>query len=150
MRTLRNNITDMHYTLHHTTWANNKTELALVRRAVFMVEQCVPEELEWDEHDEACHHILVTDNHNNPVATGRIKPNGHIGRMAVLKPWRNQGIGSAVLNALLEYAIKNKIHNVHLHAQTSAIPFYEKHGFVISSEEFMDAGIPHKTMNRDL
>ena len=140
----------MHYTLHHTTWTKNKTELALVRRKVFIEEQQVPEDLEWDDHDESCHHILVTDNNNNPIATGRIKPDGHIGRMAVLKPWRNQGIGSIVLNALCEYAIKNKIRNVYLHAQITAIPFYEKHGFIISSDEFMDAGIPHKTMRKDL
>jgi predicted GNAT family N-acyltransferase len=138
----------MHHTLHPTTWAKNKTELALVRRLVFIEEQHVPKELEWDEHDETCHHILVTDNHNNPVATGRIKPDGHIGRMAVLKSWRNQGVGSAVLNALLEYAIKNKMQSVYLHAQTTAIPFYEKHGFMVCSDEFMDAGIPHKTMQK--
>ena len=140
----------MHYTLHHTTWTRNKTELAHVRRLVFLEEQHVPEELEWDEHDKTCHHILVTDSNNNPIATGRIKPDGHIGRMAVLKSSRNQGVGSTVLNALLEYAIKNKMQNVHLHAQTTAIPFYEKHGFMVCSEEFMDAGIPHKSMYKDL
>ena len=99
----------MHYTLHHTTWAKNKSELAHIRRLVFLEEQHVPEELEWDEHDQICHHILVTDNNNNPIATGRIKPDGHIGRMAVLKSWRDQGVGSTVLNALVEYATKNKM-----------------------------------------
>lgn len=138
----------MHYTLHHTTWNKNKTELALVRRLVFLQEQHVPEELEWDEHDEICHHILITDNNHNAIATGRIKPDGHIGRMAVLKPWRNQGVGSAILTALIKYAATNKMQNVYLHAQTTAIPFYEKHGFTLCSDEFMDAGIPHKTMQK--
>lgn len=138
----------MHYTLHHTTWDKNKSELAHVRRRVFIEEQHVPEELEWDEYDATCHHILVCDDNNTPIATGRIKPDGHIGRIAVLKSWRNQGIGSAVLTALLEYATTHDMRKVYLHAQTTAISFYEKHGFVVWSDEFMDAGIPHKTMQK--
>ena len=140
----------MHYTLHPTTWTKNKTELAQVRRHVFIEEQHVPEELEWDESDDACHHILVLDNHNNPIATGRIKPDGHIGRMAVLKTWRNQGVGSAILQSLLKHATASKLDSVYLHAQSTAIPFYDKHRFVVCSEEFMDAGIPHKTMRKNL
>lgn len=140
----------MHYTLHHTTWAKHKTELARIRRAVFIEEQHVPEELEWDEHDETCHHILVRDDNNNPIATGRIKPDGHIGRMAVLKSWREHGVGSAVLRALLDYAAIHNIQTTYLHAQTTAIPFYEKHGFDVCSDEFMDAGIPHKTMQKNI
>jgi predicted GNAT family N-acyltransferase len=140
----------MHYNLHHTTWKKHKTELAQVRRRVFIEEQQVPEELEWDEYDDTCHHILVCDDNNNPIATGRIKPDGHIGRIAVLKPWRNQGIGSAILKELLAYAISKKIHRIYLNAQTTAIPFYLKHGFVTCSDEFMDAGIPHKTMHKNI
>ena len=138
----------MHYTLHHTGWAENKTELSRVRRAVFIDEQQVPEELEWDEYDETCQHILVTDENDQAIATGRIKPDGHIGRMAVLKPHRKSGVGSAVLNALLHHAKKTGLQRVYLHAQTTAIPFYIKHGFVVCSEEFIDAGIPHKTMEK--
>ena len=138
----------MHYTLHHTGWAENKTELSRVRRAVFIDEQQVPEELEWDEYDETCQHILVRNEHEQPIATGRIKPDGHIGRMAVLKPHRKSGVGSAVLNALLHHAKKTGLQRVYLHAQTTAIPFYIKHGFVVCSEEFIDAGIPHNTMEK--
>ena len=138
----------MHYTLHHTTWHKNQTELAQVRRTVFIEEQHVPEALEWDEYDASCQHILVRDKHENPIATGRIKPDGHIGRMAVLKPYRKSGVGSAVLNALLHHAKNIRLQHVYLHAQTTAIAFYEKHGFMICSDEFMDAGIAHKTMQK--
>ena len=139
----------MQYTLKLTRWDKDQTPLREVRRTVFIEEQKVPEELEWDDDDKTCIHVLVSDN-NTPIATGRIKMDGHIGRMAVLKDYRNKGIGSAVLDALINFSKTLKMKSVYLHAQTSAIPFYEKHGFKISSEEFMDAGIPHKTMKMDL
>jgi predicted GNAT family N-acyltransferase len=66
--------------------------------------------------------------------------------MAVLKEYRGQGIGSALLVALLDYAGQKQYAGVHLHAQLTAIPFYEKHGFMVNGEQFMDAGIPHRTM----
>ena len=134
------------YRLIHTSWQNNKTALGDIRRRVFIEEQHVPKDLEWDGLDESCHHILVTDSGNRPIGTGRIKSNGHIGRMAVLDGYRNQGVGSAILMALLEYARQQQYSDVYLHAQVSAIPFYVKHGFVINSEQFMDAGIPHRGM----
>ena len=140
----------MEYQLNITTWEKDKTALSKVRREVFIDEQLVPEELEWDKDDATCIHALVTDIRNTPIATGRIKPDGHIGRMAVLKNYRHSGIGSAVLKELLKCAISQHFKHVYLHAQTTAIPFYEKQGFKVSSEEFMDAGIPHKTMRLNL
>jgi len=139
----------MKYTLKLTRWDKDQISLSEIRRKVFIEEQQVPEELEWDEDDKACVHVLVTDN-NIPIATGRIKMDGHIGRMAVLKDYRNKGVGSAVLKALINFSKTVKMKSVYLHAQTSAIPFYEKHGFIISSDVFMDAGIPHKIMKMNL
>jgi len=139
----------MEYKLKLTRWDKDQTSLSEIRRAVFIEEQQVPEELEWDNDDKTCVHVLVTNN-NTPIATGRIKMDGHIGRMAVLKDYRNKGIGSAVLEALINFSKTLMMKSVYLHAQTTAIPFYEKHGFKISSEEFMDAGIPHRTMKMDL
>jgi len=139
----------MKYTIKVTQWEYDKTHLSEIRRKVFIEEQQVPEELEWDDDDKTCVHVLVTDD-NTPIATGRIKMDGHIGRMAVLKEYRNKGVGSEVLQALIKFSKTLKMKSVYLHAQTSAIPFYEKHGFKISSEEFMDAGIPHKTMEKQL
>lgn len=140
----------MNYHLKITSWDKDKTALSQIRNDVFIVEQSVPQELEWDEHDSACIHILVTDNNNKPIATARMKSDGHIGRMAVLSSYRKRGIGSSMLNALLKSAADKKIKRVYLHAQTSAIPFYEKYGFKIYTEEFMDAGIPHRSMQLEL
>ena len=134
--------------LIHTSWQDSHAALGKVRRAVFIEEQQVPESLEWDGLDESCRHVLVYDAGHQPVATGRMKPDGHIGRMAVLPAYRGQGIGSAVLAALLEVARQQGVEAVFLHAQVSAITFYERHEFVVNSEQFMDAGIPHKTMIR--
>jgi len=139
----------MEYTLKLTRWDKDQTPLSEIRRTVFIEEQKVPEALEWDDDDKICIHVLVSDN-NTPIATGRIKMDGHIGRMAVLKDYRNKGVGSAVLEALINFSKTLKMKSVYLHAQTTAIPFYEKHGFKTSSEEFMDAGIPHKTMKMDI
>ncbi len=139
---------DAKFKLVHGAWEEYSRELRVVRRAVFIEEQHVPEELEWDEFDESCHHVLVTDSANRPVGTGRIKSDGHIGRMAVLNDRRGQGIGSAILAAMLDYAEQQYYPRVFLHAQMTAIPFYEKHGFMVCSARFMDAGIPHKTMSR--
>ena len=140
----------MQYQLKITTGEKDKIALSKIRRKVFIDEQSVPEQLEWDEDDEACSHVLVTDKHNTPIATGRMKPDGHIGRMAVLKDYRNSGIGSAVLKELLKSAVSRNLNHVYLYAQITAIPFYEKQGFKISSDEFMDAGISHKTMQLTL
>jgi len=127
-----------------------KDQLSDIRRQVFICEQNVPEELEWDEFDSQAQHVIALNSQKKAVATGRIKADGHIGRMAVLKSYRQQGIGSKILLALLDIAHDKKLETVYLHAQTSAIVFYEKFGFSCSSEEFLDAGIPHKSMYKKI
>jgi len=140
---------DTSFQLTHCSWQDNSEALSNVRRIVFIKEQHVPEALELDELDLVCHHVLITDADNQPIATGRISPDGRIGRMAVLKEYRGQGIGSALLAALLEYAGQEHYAGIYLHAQLTAIPFYEKHGFMVDGEPFMDAGILHKNMILD-
>ncbi len=140
----------MKYKLTSASWKKNKEALSIVRRKVFIEEQNVPQELEWDKFDSECNHILVTTDNNKPIATGRIKPDGHIGRMAVLKEYRNSGIGTMMLKGLIKEAKSKQLKKVYLHAQISAIPFYKKQQFSICSAEFMDAGIPHKTMELTL
>jgi predicted GNAT family N-acyltransferase len=131
-------------------WQEHKQSLTVVRCQVFVVEQQVPESLELDKNDVGCHHVLVSDSQGRPVGAGRIKADGHIGRMAVLKDCRGQGIGAAMLDALLQYARAQGHASVFLYAQISAVPFYARCGFMESGEPFMEAGIPHRPMVKRL
>lgn len=111
-----------------------------------MVEQNVAPELEWDGLDQDCEHVLVYDAQGTAIATGRLQPDGKIGRMAVLKSYRRQGLGGAVLGALVEIARTHGLQQVYLHAQTHALEFYRRHDFVTSGTVFAEAGIPHQKM----
>ena len=127
-------------------WHAHRAELHAIRRAVFIEEQRVPEELEWDEVDARCRHVLAFLPHGEAIGTGRLLPDGHIGRMAVLKEWRGRGAGSAILKHLLHLARQEKFDVLRLHAQTHAVGFYARHGFTVTGDEFMEAGIAHRAM----
>ncbi len=127
-------------------WDTVREHAQALRIEVFVVEQGVPLELEWDEADEVSIHAVAYDDDGLPVATGRLLPDGHIGRMAVRKSSRGRGIGDAVLRALLDEAKRLNYRLLVLHAQTHAAGFYARHGFVREGEEFMEAGIPHFRM----
>ena len=129
-------------------WDSLRDHAQELRIEVFVVEQGVPAELEWDEGDEVSIHAVAYDAEGQAVATGRLLPDGHIGRMAVRKSARGRGIGLEVLEALLAEARRLGYGRLVLHAQTHAVPFYRKHGFVEEGEEFMEAGIPHRLMSR--
>jgi predicted GNAT family N-acyltransferase len=137
-------------TLRFTTWRESGPQMALIREAVFILEQNVPTELEWDGLDEDCLHVLATDTQNNPIGCARFTRDGHIQRMAVLTEWRNQGVGSAILSALLEHARSHGFSGVELSAQMHAVPFYLRFGFVEEGGTYMDAGIPHVAMRLNL
>lgn len=126
-------------------WEEAAGDLARVRRRVFIEEQGVPEALEWDEWDAPSLHALVRDT-GEPVATGRLLPDGRIGRMAVLPAWRGRGVGAAVLHRLIDAARARGVGEVVLSAQVQAMPFYAQAGFVAEGPEYDDAGIPHRTM----
>lgn len=115
-----------------------------------MREQGVPIELEWDNQDPRCDHALAYAKDGRAVGTGRLLPDGHIGRMAVLKEWRGKGAGALLLQALVEHARHRGHAGVRLNAQTYVAGFYRRYGFEVSGSEFMEAGIPHVPMQRDL
>lgn len=121
-----------------------------VREQVFMREQGVPEELEWDGEDAHAIHVIARNDDGEVIGTGRLLRNGHLGRLAVLPPWRGQGVGSALLQALLEAARGLGLKQVYLHAQLQALGFYARHGFKATGNVFPDAGIPHRSMRRPL
>lgn len=128
-----------------TNWAQSHQALKQIRTSVFIEEQHVPVELEWDEFDEQSTHFLVIHD-NSPIATARLKPDGQIGRMAVLKNYRNKGVGTELLTAVLLQAKNNGYSMVYLHAQKQAIDFYKQFDFIYNGTEFMDAGIAHRAM----
>ena len=138
------------FTLDVVTWAQEEELLRAVRHAVFVVEQNIPEELEWDDEDAVSVHALARDRDGVPIACGRLLADGRIGRMAVLSGWRGQGVGAAILSLLIEVARDRGDATVRLHAQTHAVPFYAKFGFVPEGDEYLEAGIPHRTMVRPL
>jgi predicted GNAT family N-acyltransferase len=127
-------------------WDATRDKLRAVRHSVFVEEQHVPEDLEWDDADERAYHVLATSSDGVPIGTGRLKLDCHIGRMAVLKGWRGRGVGGTILQSLIAYAEKEGCEIVRLHAQTHAIPFYARYGFTPVGEEFDEAGIPHRLM----
>jgi predicted GNAT family N-acyltransferase len=127
-------------------WLASRDKLNAVRRAVFIEEQKVPEELEWDDADERAYHVLVTTEDGTPIGTGRLKLDCQIGRMAVIREWRGRGVGSAILQALLGLAEKEGCTAVRLHAQMQALEFYARYGFIACGAQFEEAGIPHRAM----
>ena len=126
-------------------WQADKEAMAKLRSLVFVDEQNVPPELEIDGLDPECRHVKATAD-GLVIGTGRLLPNGFIGRMCVHKDYRQYGIGSLLLKNLVDQAFETEHVQIALNSQRSAIPFYEKNGFVVDSEEFMDAGIPHRRM----
>ena len=141
--------------------------LRAVREAVFIREQGVPVEIELDEADPRCVHVVARDAAGNAIGTGRLVPpdeatagDGHgeasgapaarIGRMAVLSGWRGRGVGDALLAALIEAAQRRGWQRVMLHAQATAIRFYQRHGFLPRGARFIEAGIEHLTLWRQI
>jgi predicted GNAT family N-acyltransferase len=137
------------FSIRPADWHVDSEILRALREEVFIREQSVPVDMEWDEFDEQSRHVLAIAD-GVPIGTGRLLPDGHIGRMAVLAKWRRQGVGSALLATLMDAARELGLSRVMLNAQTQALPFYLHHGFYAEGEQFLDAGIPHRRMWRDI
>lgn len=121
-------------------------ELRYVRNLVFVEEQQIPPDLEFDELDRQCHHFIARDAKCRPIGTGRLSPEGKIGRMAVLQKWRRQRVGESLLHAIIGKARNLDLTLVTANAQLTALGFYEKVGFSKEGETFMEAGIPHQAV----
>lgn len=132
------------------TWSEAEAALRAVRSEVFIAEQQVPEADEWDAEDFHYYHVLAVDTKGEPIGCGRLLPDGHIGRMAVRRPWRGKGVGAALLRCLLDEARRQGLTEVKLHAQTHAVSFYERFGFRAEGETFLEAGILHRRMGLPL
>ena len=131
------------------SWERARQLASPIRFQVFVREQRVPAEIELDDMDAPSLHAIAFEN-ERAIGTGRLLPDGHIGRMAVLKKWRGQGVGGAILQRLLAAARERGDREIELFAQTHAIPFYRRYGFVENGEVFEEAGIPHQAMRKRL
>ncbi|MFB7139572.1 GNAT family N-acetyltransferase [Gottfriedia sp. NPDC056225] len=123
-----------------------------VRVEVFVVEQQISKELEFDGLDDECVHFVSYDG-EQPIAAGRlrlIESTGKVQRICVLENYRGKKIGNEIMYLILKTAKEKGLSQLVLHAQESAIPFYEKLGYAITSEIFFEAGIPHVEMNLKL
>lgn len=138
------------FTVSLVCWHDGEPLLRAVREAVFICEQGVPAELEWDEFDAQSRHALALSAKGETIGCGRILPNGHIGRICVRPAWRKQKVGTAIMEALLNEAQARGYKAVDVDAQVQAIPFYERFGFVAHGRKFKDAGLPHIKMKLEL
>lgn len=142
---------------HHDTgrveladWNTAESAIRAIRETVFIREQGVPVELEWDGLDSSCAHVLAWNDRREAIGTARMQKTGTIGRMAVLKNWRGRGVGRALLQTLVDLATRQGLTRVTLSAQIHALGFYERAGFHVDGEPFIDAGIPHRTMVKEV
>ncbi|NQT27819.1 GNAT family N-acetyltransferase [candidate division KSB1 bacterium] len=131
-------------------YSDYQDEIIRIRHDVFVIGQNVPPDLEIDGKDSECVQVLVWDDQDRPIATGRMQMDGKIGRMAVLQPNRGQGIGRRMLDVFIEHARSNNYEKVYLNSQMQATPFYEKAGFQSKGKIFYEAGIPHVKMMLNL
>jgi predicted GNAT family N-acyltransferase len=120
-----------------------------LRHDVFVIGQDVPEELERDEMDALSDHAVAIDD-GAVVGTGRLLPDGTVGRMAVASQVRGRGIGAAVLGVLEDRARARGLTAIELHAQVHAVGFYDRYGYVPCSEVYLEAGIEHQSMRKEL
>ncbi|MFZ6730343.1 GNAT family N-acetyltransferase [Undibacterium sp. Ji42W] len=127
-------------------WATLQKDAQAIRYEVFVIEQKIPAELEWDAADAECLHAVVYDTDGKAVGTGRLLPDAHIGRMAVLAEARGLRVGAKILRALMNKAQARGEQAVRLNAQQSAENFYLKEGYTRDGEIFEEAGIPHVSM----
>lgn len=124
-----------------------------VRKKVFVDEQGVPITLEIDEYDQTANHFIVYID-ENPIGAGRIreinKGIAKVERVCILQEFRGKHLGSLIMEELEKYARSENMTKIVLNAQSYAVPFYEKLGYVVTSPEFMDADIPHRAMEKEI
>jgi predicted GNAT family N-acyltransferase len=138
------------FTVRLCRWTDATEALRRIRYEVFVTEQRVPEVLEWDDADAVSMHALASDGAGAPIGCARLLLDGHIGRVAVVRDWRERGVGTALMRELIDAARSRGDPEVIVNAQVTAIPFYARHGFVATGDVFEEAGIDHRVMTRAL
>lgn len=127
-------------------WSTLKQDAQYIRECVFIQEQNIDAADEWDEQDPISLHFVIYD-HLKPIATARLLENNSIGRVAILKAYRGQGIGQLLMLKIIEQAKIEKRETLKLSSQVHAIAFYARLGFEVKGEQYLDCGIPHRDMH---
>ncbi len=138
------------FQLRQTDWQHDAEALRAVREAVFIDEQRVPAAMEWDDADATSVHVLAVDERGAAIGCARLLDDGTVGRVAVLRDWRGRGAGAALVTRVIEIAHAAGYRRVTLHSQAHARAFYASLGFVAEGDVYIEAGIPHQTMAREL
>lgn len=133
------------FVVYSGSWTELEQHAKLIRTEVFIQEQNISENDEWDVQDGISLHFIVYDQ-NQPIATARLLENNSIGRVAVLKPYRGKGVGQLLMQQIIQIAKDQNRLMLKLSAQVYAKQFYENLGFKLSGEEYLDCGIPHVDM----
>jgi len=135
------------------TTDQEQKEAYRIRKTVFVDEQNVPMDLEIDEHEETSIHFIAYSDKNEVVGASRLRfvdEYGKLERICVLKPFRGKSFGKKIIVQMEQEIVNNGYKKAKLHAQTHAKEFYERLGYEVMSDEFMDAGIPHVAMTKEL
>jgi predicted GNAT family N-acyltransferase len=138
------------YSIQFADWEEDAKRLTALRHEVFVDEQNVPIEMEIDDMDVECLHIKAVLNNGKIIGTARLLPSNYVGRMCVSRAYRGQGIAGAMLEFIIQYAGHQNLPSLQLNAQISAQALYERYGFVVDSDIFMEAGIQHRHMSLPL
>jgi predicted GNAT family N-acyltransferase len=131
-------------------WDEDSVAIRSVRNTVFTVEQGISKSLDFDGRDPECVHVLARLGDGGLIGTARMLPDGHVGRIAVHKACRGQGVGTRMVEYLTEVARERGFSEIYLHSQAQAAEFYTRLGFEARGETFMEAGIEHVLMVRTL
>lgn len=146
--TLRPNymVNFMAFHTENVDWLRGKNRLKALREKVFVLEWRLPEEAEFDEHDEQAFHVIITDDVEGPIATGRLTKDGEIGRIAVKPSFRNERVYRKLFRALIQIAKVQSVSTISVCCELNSVPYHEQLGFSPEGHAYMDAGIPRQRM----
>ncbi|CAM4365275.1 hypothetical protein F901_00391 [Acinetobacter dispersus] len=133
------------YQVKQGNWDQLQQDAKLIRTLVFIQEQGIAEADEWDEQDAISQHFVIYDQ-DQPIATARLLQNNSVGRVAVLKAYRGQGLGQMIMLNIIDFAQQQGRVFLHLSSQVHAMSFYQQLGFVVQGDEYDECGIPHIEM----
>lgn len=136
----------MTFTVKNVDWGNEQHKLRKIREKVFVCQWRIPVEYEFDQLDRLAFHVLVVDENDSAVATGRMTPNGEIGRIAVEPQYRGPEVYQTLFNALLKIAEQHGLQEITVHCELEGVEYYQQQGFRPVGSVFMDAGIPRQSM----